>query len=322
MSDLLSGLKRPDDPNLIVGFDTSDDAGVYKISSDIAMINTIDFITPPVDDPYWFGQIAAANSISDVYSMGGRPITALNVVMFPSKVLPMTLLKEILRGANDKVVEAGALIIGGHSVEDDEPKFGLSVNGVIHPDKVITNSNCKSGDSIVLTKRLGSGVLFNALRAGKISFDFMEKNVLNSLARLNDKAITTALKFDLHACTDVTGFGIAGHALEMSEGSQQKIRLFFSKLPFYEGSREMYKKGVTTLSNGANRRLSKDKLVYKIRLSESEEELLFDPQTSGGLLLSLPSNQAETLVKELSDSGVQSAIVGETYEEGTGIEIT
>ncbi len=322
MSDVLSGLKRPDDPNLIVGFDTSDDAGVYKISSEIAMINTVDFITPPVDDPYWFGQIAAANSISDVYSMGGKPITALNVVMFPSKVLPMTLLKEILRGANDKVVEAGALIIGGHSVEDDEPKFGLSVNGVIHPDKVITNSNCKSGDSIVLTKRLGSGVLFNALRAGKISFDFMEKNVLNSLARLNDKAIATALKFDLHACTDVTGFGIAGHALEMSEGSQQKIRLFFSKLPFYEGSREMYKKGVTTLSNGANRRLSKDKLVYKIRLSESEEELLFDPQTSGGLLLSLPTNQAEILVKELSDAGVQSAIVGETYEMGTGIEIT
>ncbi len=172
-----------------MGFETSDDAAVYRLSDEIAMINTIDFITPPVDDPYWFGQIAAANSISDIYSMGGRPLTALNVVMFPSKQLDMGLLKEMLHGGSDKVIEAGASLVGGHSVDDEEPKYGLCVNGTVHPDRIITNSGAVSGDALVLTKPLGSGVLFNAVRSGKLPFREIEKNVLPSVAALNGKAI-------------------------------------------------------------------------------------------------------------------------------------
>ena len=288
----------------------------------MAMINTVDFITPPVDDPYWFGQIAAANSISDIYSMGGKPLTALNLAMFPSKVLPFSVLKEILRGANDKVIEAGAVTVGGHTVEDDEPKFGLAVNGIIHPDEVIRNSSCKQGDALILTKPLGSGVLFNALRAGKIDFEMMEETVLKVLATLNDKVILAAKKYELHACTDVTGFGIAGHALEMSQGSQLRISLFFNRLPFYENAESMYKKGVTTLSNLPNRKLMDGKLIFKERLTATQEELLFDPQTSGGLLLSLPATQADDLLRDLIKADIHSAnIVGEVGGEGIGIEI-
>jgi selenide,water dikinase len=169
LSDALRGLNFKRDSNLLVGIETSDDAAVYKISNDVAMINTVDFITPPVDDPYWFGQIAAANSISDIYSMGGKPLTALNVVMFPSRHLDMGILKEILRGGNDKVAEAGACVAGGHTVDDNEPKYGLCVNGVVHPDRIITNAGAQVGDALILTKPLGSGVLFNAVRAGKFS---------------------------------------------------------------------------------------------------------------------------------------------------------
>ncbi|MCI5141287.1 MAG: selenide, water dikinase SelD, partial [Candidatus Electrothrix sp. ATG1] len=185
LSDALAGLTPPNDPNLLVGIETSDDAAVYLLNDEVAMINTVDFITPPVDDPYWFGQIAAANSISDVYSMGGKPVTALNVVMFPSKRLDMGLLKEILRGGHDKVAEAGASLVGGHTVDDEEPKYGLCVNGTVHPERVITNAGALPGDALILTKPLGSGVLFNAVRSGKIPFKEVEQNMLPSLAALN-----------------------------------------------------------------------------------------------------------------------------------------
>ena len=177
------------------------------------MINTVDFITPPVDDPYWFGQISAANSISDIYSMGGKPITALNVVMFPSKQLDMGVLKEILHGGHDKVVEAGASLVGGHTVDDEEPKYGLCVNGVVHPDRIITNAGSRPGDALILTKPVGTGVLFNAVRSGRMPYGDLERDVLPSIAALNGPAMEAALGFDLHACTDITGFGIAGHLL-------------------------------------------------------------------------------------------------------------
>ncbi len=202
-----------------MGFETSDDAAVYRLSDEVAMINTIDFITPPVDDPYWFGQIAAANSISDIYSMGGRPLTALNVVMFPSKKLDMGILRDILRGGNDKVIEAGASLVGGHSVDDLEPKYGLCVNGTVHPDRIITNSGAQPGDALILTKPLGSGVLFNAVRSGKLPFAEIEHEVLPTIAALNGLAMEEALKYELHAATDITGFGILGHSVEMSYGS-------------------------------------------------------------------------------------------------------
>ena len=279
------------------------------------MINTIDFITPPVDDPYWFGQIAAANAISDVYSMGGRPLTALNVVMFPSKHLDMGVLKEILRGGYDKVVEAGASLAGGHSVDDEEPKYGLCVNGVVHPDRIIANTGAKPGDTLILTKPIGTGVLFNAVRSGKMSFNNVERDVLPTVAALSGPAMEAALEFELHACTDITGFGISGHLLEVVGGSQVKAILEYSNLPFYPGALEMYKKGETTGSNPENRRMTKDRIEIKASLSNSEEELLYDPQTSGGLLLSVPSPQAEGLLNALSEAGVSPAArVGEILE--------
>lgn len=289
----------------------------------MAMINTVDFITPPVDDPYWFGQISAANSISDVYSMGGKPLTALNVVMFPAGHLDMGILKEILRGGNDKVIEAGACLVGGHTVDDNEPKYGLCVNGVVHPDRIITNAGAKPGDGLVLTKPLGSGVLFNATRARKFPLTELERDVLPVVAALNDIAMKKALNYDLNACTDVTGFGILGHLLEVVAGSGVHAVLNYDALPFYSGAYEMYKKGQTTGSNGANKDLvSRFSLKLERNLSSEEEELLYDPQTSGGLLLALPMTQAKELVGDLNKAGVKAvALIGEVFEGQIGVTI-
>jgi selenide,water dikinase len=308
---------------LLVGIETADDAAVYRLTDEIAMINTVDFITPPVDDPYWFGQISAANSISDVYSMGGKPLTALNVVMFPSKRLDMGMLKDILRGGHDKVVEAGACLVGGHTVDDEEPKYGLCVNGVVHPDRIITNAGSQPGDVLILTKPLGSGVLFNAVRSGKMDFKELERTVLPSLAALNGPAMEAALKYDLHACTDITGFGILGHLIEMAHGSNSRIVVRYKDLPFYPGALAMYKKGETTGSNKANRAMvARHKLTMSVALAASEEELLYDPQTSGGLLLSLPAAQAEDLLAELREVGTRvAAKIGEIVDEPLGITV-
>jgi selenide,water dikinase len=295
---------------------------VYRLNDEIAMINTVDFITPPVDDPYWFGQISAANSISDVYSMGGKPVTALNVVMFPSKQLDMGFLKDILRGGYDKTMEAGACLVGGHTVDDEEPKYGLCVNGVVHPERIITNAGSKPGDALILTKPLGSGVLFNAVRSGKLSFKELEKEVLPSLATLNDKAIESALQFDLNACTDITGFGILGHLLEIAHGSNARILLNYRNLPFYPDALEMYKKGENTGSNKANREMvAKHVLDMQISLSSAEDELLYDPQTSGGLLLSVPKVQKDELLAALQQNRVNASCIGEVIEESVGITV-
>ena len=306
------------------------------------MINTVDFITPPVDDPYWFGQISAANSISDVYSMGGKPLTALNLVMFPakklslnklkqackilmfpSKQLDMGILKDILQGGHDKVVEAGACLVGGHSVDDEEPKYGLCVNGVVHPERIITNAGARPGDALILTKPLGSGVLFNAVRAGKYPFEELEKETLPLLAALNDKAIEAALEFDLHACTDITGFGILGHVLEVALGSKARVRLHHKELIFYPGAAEMYQQGQSTGSNRPNRELvAQHDLQLEISLTPAEEELLYDPQTSGGLLLALPKEQAPDLLKALAENGVQhAACIGEVVDQSAGVTL-
>jgi selenide, water dikinase len=315
-------LPPPTDPNLIVGIETADDAAVYRLSDDIAMINTVDFITPPVDDPYWFGQISAANSISDVYSMGGRPITALNVVMYPSKHLDMGLLRDILRGGHDKVVEAGACLVGGHTVDDEEPKYGLCVNGVVHPDKVITNAGSQPGDTLILTKYLGSGVLFNAVRSGQLPFKELERDTLPGLAALNGQAMKAALQFDLHACTDITGFGILGHLLEVAHGSNSRVIVEYSALPFYPAALEMYKKGETTGSNKGNRAmLAKHHLKMSIKLTTSEEELLYDPQTSGGLLLSVPHEQADELLKRMTKDNIPATRIGEITNDPVGITV-
>ena len=278
------------------------------------MISTVDFITPPVDDPHWFGQIAAANSLSDVYAMGGRPVLALNLVMFPSKALDMGLLKEILRGGNDKVVEAGACMAGGHSVEDNEPKYGLAVTGLVHPDRIWTNAGARPGDALVLTKPLGTGVLFNANRSGKLPYRELEA-VLPVIAALNAKARDAALRFAVHACTDITGFGIMGHSVEMARGGRVRLELDYRSLPLHPNAVEMYRKGETTGSNPANRKAVEGFWDVKLKLASAEEELLFDPQTSGGLLLCLPESQADELVRALKASGVEAAArVGRVVE--------
>jgi len=287
------------------------------------MVNTIDFITPPVDDPYWFGQIAAANSISDIYSMGGRPLTALNVVMFPSESLDIGVLKGILSGGHDKVVEAGACLVGGHTVDDEEPKYGLSVNGIVHPERIVTNAGSQPGDILILTKPLGTGVLFNAVRSGKFPYRDLERDVLPSIAGLNGIAMETALRFSVHACTDITGFGIAGHLLEVALGSNVKVLLKYSNLPLYPGVLDMYRKGETTGSNQQNRLMSADYLEIQTSLSKIEEEVLYDPQTSGGLLFSVPPIHAEKLLAELLTIGVESAAcVGEIVEGAPGVVVS
>jgi selenide, water dikinase len=289
---------------------------VYRLSDDIAFISTVDFITPPVDDPYWFGQIAAANSLSDVYAMGGQPLTALNLVMFPPKKLDKVVLKEILRGGNDKVIESGASMAGGHSVDDNEPKYGLAVTGIVHPDRILTNCKAQASDLLILTKPLGTGVLFNACRSKKLPFRELEA-ILPQVAALNRKALDAALNFDIHACTDITGFGIVGHLLEMAEGSGVQMNLFYSKLPFYPHALEMYRRGETTGSNKANRKLSEGRLEIMTKLSPEDESLLFDPQTSGGLLFSVPESQAELLSSELKKAGVETAAIIGNVMEGT-----
>ena len=304
------------DENLLVGYETSDDAAVYRLTPEIAVISTVDFITPPVDDPYWFGQIAAANSLSDVYAMGGTPLTALNLVMYPSKKLDMGLLKEILRGGGDKVREAGASLAGGHSVDDNEPKYGLAVTGRVHPGHILTNRGCRPGDALILTKPLGTGVLFNAGRSGKLPYPDLAA-VLPMVAALNAPSAAAALKFEIHACTDITGFGILGHTLEMARGSGVAIALDYDRLPFYPHAREMYRRGQTTGSNRANRKLAESSWEMSTGRSHEEEELLFDPQTSGGLLLALPAAQADDLLSALKRSGVEAAAeIGRAVETG------
>ncbi len=308
MLDALKDLPPSSDPDLLVGFDTSDDAAVYRLSDELAVISTVDFITPPVDDPTWFGRIAAANSLSDIYAMGGRPIIALNLIMFPTKKLSMDVFKAILEGGAEKVAEAGASLAGGHSVEDDEPKYGLAVTGVVSPKGILTNGGAKPGDLLILTKPLGTGVLFNACRSGKLPWGELEP-ILPQIAALNRAALEIALKYEVHSCTDITGFGIMGHGLEMARASSVAITFEFSALPFYPNAMDMYRKGETTGSNKPNQKLVEDFLHLSARLSREQHQLLFDPQTSGGLLLCVPASRAQTILEELRSAGVNSASV-------------
>jgi selenide, water dikinase len=314
---VLKGFPPPTDPNLLVGFETRDDAAVYRLDNDHAIVSTVDFITPPVDDPVWFGRIAAANSLSDIYAMGGRPLTALSLVMFPSKKLGLEVLRGILQGGSEKVAEAGASLCGGHSVDDEEPKYGLAVTGLVHPQRIFTNTGAQPGDVLILTKPIGTGVLFNAHRARKLPWSELEP-VLEEVAALNRKALEVALRFEIHACTDVTGFGLLGHTLEMAKGSNVAIRLNYSTLPVYPNALTMYRKGETTGSNTANRKLVQEHLQMKARLSRAQEELLFDPQTSGGLLLAAASEHAGPLLNELLAAGVKaSRVIGEAFSDVT-----
>ncbi|GAB6909315.1 Selenide, water dikinase 1 [Desulfosarcina cetonica] len=318
----MRGLPAPTDSNLLVGFDSSDDAAVYRLTDDLAVVSTADYITPPVDEPIWFGRIAAANALSDVYAMGGRPVTALNLVMYPEKKLGPDILREILKGSHEKVTEAGASLAGGHSTDNEEPVFGLAVTGVVSPKRILTNTGVRPGDALILTKPLGTGVLFNACRSGRLPRRELDP-VLPLVAALNGPAMTAALNHPVHACTDITGFALVGHSLEMAMGSGVTIDIEYSALPIHPNVLEMYAKGETTGSNLANRGLVAGKLHVAAGLSAPQEELLFDPQTSGGLLLAVPTDQADALLQALHDAGIdKAAIIGRAHEGGAaGIRI-
>jgi selenide,water dikinase len=308
-----------EDPNLLVGRETSDDAGVYRISENMALVQTIDFITPIVNDPYDFGRIAAANSLSDVYAMGGRPLTAMNVVCFPVKTMDKAVLREILRGGLDAVHEAGAVLVGGHSVEDPEIKFGLSVTGLVRPDKVLTNSGAKPGDSLILTKPLGAGVLATAMKAGLISQNAL-KRAIDTMAALNRKAAEIMSAYPVNGCTDVTGFGLLGHALEMARGSRVAITLFSQDVPLLPEALDAARMGLVPEGSFSNRNFCAHYIVGPERIDPVLLDILSDAQTSGGLLISLPQGPAESLLADLKAGGVfDAAIIGRAASAQKGV---
>ena len=296
---------------MLVGLDTFDDAGVFKLTDDLALVQTVDFITPISDDPFQFGQVAAANSLSDVYAMGAKPVTALNLCCFPGSGISNDVLEVILRGGLDKIEEAGAALVGGHTVKDDELKYGLSVTGIVHPEKFVPNSGARPGDSLVLTKPIGSGVIIGGVRAGKLPESALDRALLD-MVKLNKRACESMLQFEPHACTDVTGFGLAGHAMEICRASRACVRLDVARIPHYPEALELIRGGATTRMTPLNQQLVASQLRVGEGVNSEEEGLCYDPQTSGGLLIALSAPQAETLVEELRESGyIQAAIIGE-----------
>lgn len=305
------------DPNLLVGFETSDDAGVYRITPDLALVQTIDFVTPTCDDPYLFGQIAAANSLSDVYAMGGRPLNAMNVCCFPQEGISTDVLAEILRGGHSKIAEAGATLLGGHTVKDQELKYGLSVTGVIHPDRILRNSSCKPGDRIVLTKKIGTGVIITAVKNDLIPWSQAE-DAMMSMATLNKVACETMMDIGVHACTDISGFGIAGHLCEMAIGSKVSIKLSLSDVPVYPVSVELFGRKLRTGVTMLNKEASAPHIELENELPREKEMILYDPQTSGPLAISVPAEKAEKLVAALREKGIRdAAIIGEVIESSS-----
>ena len=291
---------------MIVGVETSDDAGVFRLRPDLAIVNTVDFFTPIVDDPYVFGQIAATNALSDVYAMGGEPKTALNIVCFPRGKMDIQILGEVLKGGADKAREAGAVVIGCHSIIDEEIKYGMAVTGVIHPDKVIRNVGVQEGDALVLTKALGTGIITTALKRGKASKESVQAAVA-SMITLNNTASKIMRNYPVHACSDITGYGLLGHALGMASGSSVTLILESSKLPILERARRLAEKGYLTGGCKRNREYLKDKITIDKSIREGLVEAAMDPQTSGGLLIALAQRYAEKLVDELKENGVKLA---------------
>jgi selenide,water dikinase len=289
------------DPDVLVGHDTFDDAGVVRLSPDVALIQTVDFFTPIVDDPYDFGQIAAANALSDVYAMGGVPRAALNLVCWPPAGLAPEVLGAILAGGADKVHESGAALIGGHSIQDEELKYGLAVTGLAHPDRIVTNAGARPGDALVLTKPLGTGILTTALKRGARTAESIADAVA-AMKALNGTAMTIALARGVHAATDITGFGLLGHAAQSADAGGVTLAFEAASLPAFEGARELAAAGHVPGGGVANREYFAPR-VETAGVPEPGLLLAFDPQTSGGLLLAVPEREAEGLVAELRDAG-------------------
>lgn len=317
----LCGLEVPVDPNVMVGLQSRDDAGVYRLREDLAIIETVDYFTPIVDDPYDFGRIAAANALSDVYAMGGRPITAMNIVCFPRESMDISVLRQILRGGIAKLSEAEVSLVGGHSVDDRELKYGLCVIGTIHPEKVITNTGAREGDVLVLTKPLGTGIISTAMKAG-VAADQIIALLTQQMAALNKRAAELMLDYQVHACTDITGFGLLGHACEMVEGTDVGLVIHASSVPLLPGVEEYC--GRELVPGGTRRNREFRSHMIEAQVSDEMMLILFDAQTSGGLLISLPAKDGEVLVGRMHDEGIKdAAIVGHVVAEPKGkIRIT
>jgi selenide, water dikinase len=294
------------DPDLLVGTETADDAGVYRLRPDLAIVNTVDFFTPIVDDPYIFGQISATNALSDVYAMGGEPKTCMNIVCFPKGKMDIEILGEILKGGAEKVKESGAVVVGGHSIIDDEIKFGMAVTGVIHPDKILRNVGVQEGDVLILTKPLGTGIITTALKKGKASEESVNEAV-QSMTTLNATAAEVARKHPVHACSDVTGFGILGHALEMASGSDVTLVIESAKMPLLRGTPRLAEKGYITGGCKRNKDYLNDKMLIDKNIREGLVEAALDPQTSGGLLFAIARRHAAKLLEDLHAAGVSHA---------------
>ncbi len=313
MADILKDLPVETDPNLLVGFNTADDAGIYKINEKQALVQTVDFFPPIVDDPFIFGQIAAANALSDIYAMGGRPLTALNIVGFPAG-MPPYILTEMLKGGADKIHEAGAALVGGHSIKDKELKYGVSVTGIIDIDKIVTNSKAQIGDKLYLTKPLGTGIITTAIKKNAADIESAEY-VMNLMTQLNKTACELMLKYGVHSATDVTGFGILGHAYEMASASGVSIKLDFGKLPLIPKAIEYAEAG--NLTGGANANI--DYLIDKVQilsdLKKAELDILYDAQTSGGLLIALPPEAGDKFMADARSQNLSVAEIGEVVEK-------
>jgi selenide,water dikinase len=313
---LISRLGLRPDPNLLVGIETMDDAGVYRLTPELALVETVDLLTPPVDDPFLFGQIAAANSLSDVYAKGGRPVTAMNICCFPLGGISGASVEQVLKGGVDKIQEAGATLVGGHTIRDEEMKYGLAVTGVVHPDRVVRNSTARPGDALILTKPVGTGVIINGTRAKAMGPEALEI-ASRAMAELNRTACEVMLRHAVSAGTDITGFGVAGHAGNIARASRVGLRLRLSRLPVHPDALPMIRKGIGTGITKSNREMTADLTRFAADVTEDERTLFFDPQTSGGLFFSLPADRADACLRELHASGVRAAaIVGEVFASG------
>jgi selenide,water dikinase len=301
-----------------VGLETYDDAGVYQLTPDLALVQTVDFFTPIVDDPFTFGQIAVANALSDVYAMGGRPLTAMNLVAFPVKTLASSVLKDILLGGLSKMEEAGVTLVGGHTVDDPEIKYGLSVTGLVHPKKILSNAKAIPGDLLVLTKSIGTGIIATALKGGMAS-EKAVRQMVESMTALNRKASEKMQALGAHACTDITGFGLIGHGLELAKASHVGLRIWANKVPAFPEAMEYARIGLIPAGAYSNRQFFSCRMDVRSSVSAVLGDLFYDPQTSGGLLISLPPREAEELVGALREGGDHSAaIVGEVVKEPEG----
>ena len=304
-------------PNLIVGLENPDDAGVYKLTDDIAIVQTVDFFTPIVDDPFTFGQIAAANSLSDIYAMGGKPVTAMNIVSFPLNKLDIGILKEILRGGLEKLKEADVVLVGGHSIDDPELKYGLSVTGIIHPQKVLAKQGAQAGDVLILTKPLGTGIISTALKGDTASAAAVEKMVAG-MTTLNRKAAEIIQDIGVHACTDITGFGLIGHAYEMAKAGGCAFCFDSAQCRYIPEALEYARMGLVPGGCHSNRKFYEPFVEYRAAVSDELRDILYDPQTSGGLLFSVAENKKDALLKKFKKEKVDAFVVGRVEERAEG----